>query len=76
MIGVVVRSPLQELQIVGQYSSGDSMSEVLSGSPEWWTPTTKVKEIVSIVLSMRFAHSFGMLHENLTGIKFFSMTID
>jgi serine/threonine protein kinase len=42
------------------------MSEVLSASPEWWTPTTKVKAIVGIVLSMRFAHSFGLLHGHLT----------
>jgi hypothetical protein len=36
-------------------------------SPEWWTPPAKVKAIVGIVLSMRFAHSFGLLHGHLTG---------
>jgi serine/threonine protein kinase len=66
-IGVVLRSPLHELQILRQYSSGDSLSEVISASPEWWTPTMKVKAIVGIVLSMRFAHSFGLLHGHLTG---------
>jgi serine/threonine protein kinase len=66
-IGVVVRSPLQELQIVREYSSGGSLSEVISASPDWWTPTAKVKAIVGIVLSMRFAHSFGLLHGHLTG---------
>jgi serine/threonine protein kinase len=66
-IGVVLRSPLQELPIVGQYCSGNSLSEVISTSPEWWTPTAKVKVIVGIVLSMRFAHSFGLLHGHLTG---------
>jgi hypothetical protein len=66
-IGVVLRSPLQELQIVREYSSGGSLSEVISTSPEWWTPTAKVKAIVGIVLSLRFAHSFGLLHGHLTG---------
>jgi hypothetical protein len=66
-IGVVLRSPLQALQIVRLHSSGVSLSEVISRSPEWWTPTAKVKAIVGIVLSMRFAHSFGLLHGHLTG---------
>jgi serine/threonine protein kinase len=66
MIGVVLPSPLQEQQIVEQYYSGGSLSEVISASPEWWTPTAKVKAIVGIVLSMRFAHSFGILHGHLT----------
>jgi serine/threonine protein kinase len=65
-VGVVLPSSLQELQIVGQYSSGGSLSEVISASPEWWTPTAQVKAIVGIVLSMRFAHSFGLLHGHLT----------
>jgi hypothetical protein len=62
-IGVVLPSRLQELQNVRQYSSGGSLSEVISASPEWWTPTSKVKAIVGIVLSMRFAHSFWLLPE-------------
>jgi serine/threonine protein kinase len=66
-VGVVLPSSFQELQIVGQYSSGGSLSEVISASPEWWTPTAKVKAIVGIVLSLRFAHSFGLLHGHLTG---------
>jgi serine/threonine protein kinase len=66
-IGFVRRSRLQELQIVRQFSSGGSLSEVISGSPEWWTPTAKVKAIVGVVLRMRFSHSFGLLHGHLTG---------
>jgi serine/threonine protein kinase len=66
-IGVVLSSRLQELQIVRQYSSGDSLSKVISASPEWWTRTAKAKAIVGLVLSMRFAHSFGVLHGHLTG---------
>jgi serine/threonine protein kinase len=66
-IGIVLRSRFHELQIVREYSSGDSLSEVLSTSPEWWTPTAKAKAVVGIVLSMRFAHSFGLLHGHLTG---------
>jgi serine/threonine protein kinase len=65
-IGVVLRSPLQELQIVRPYCPGNSLSEVISTSPGWWTRTAKVKAIVGIVLSMRFAHSFGLLHGHLT----------
>jgi serine/threonine protein kinase len=70
-IGVVLQTRLQELQIVGQYFSGGSLSEVISASPEWWTPTAKVKGIVGIVLSMRFAHSLGLFHGDLTGNKVF-----
>jgi serine/threonine protein kinase len=66
MIGVVLPSRLQELQSVRQYSSRGSLSAVMSTSPEWWTPTAKVKAIIGIVLGMRFAHSFGLWHEHLT----------
>jgi hypothetical protein len=66
-IGVVFPSPLQKLEGVRLYSAGDSLSEVISASPEWWTSTAKVKAIVGIVLSLRFAHSFGLLHGHLTG---------
>jgi hypothetical protein len=65
-IGVVLPWSLQELHIVREYSSGCLLSEVLLRSPEWWTPTAKGKAIVGIVLSMRFAHSFGLLHGDLT----------
>jgi serine/threonine protein kinase len=70
-ISVVLPSPLQELQIVRHYSSGNSLSEVISASPEWWTPTAKAKAIVGIVLSMRFAHSFGLLHGHLAANNVF-----
>jgi hypothetical protein len=66
-IGVALRSRLQELRIVESYLSGGSLWEVISASPKWWTPTAKVKAIVGIVLGMRFAHSFGLLHGDLTG---------
>jgi serine/threonine protein kinase len=65
-IGVNLRLGLQELTIVRMYSVGGSLSEVISTSPEWWTPTAKAKAIVGIVLSMRFAHSLGLLHGHLT----------
>jgi serine/threonine protein kinase len=70
-IGVVHPWSLHELQIVREYSSGCLLSEVLLRSPEWWTPTAKAKAIVGIVLSMRFAHSFGLLHGDLTEDKVF-----
>jgi hypothetical protein len=40
--------------------------EVVSSSPEWWTPTAKAKVIVGLVMGLRFVHSFGLLHANLT----------
>jgi serine/threonine protein kinase len=33
----------------------------------WWTPTAKAKAIAGLVLGLRFAHSFGLLHGHLTG---------
>jgi hypothetical protein len=39
--------------------------EVVSHSPEWWTPTAKAKAIVGLVMGLRFVHSFGLLHGNL-----------
>jgi serine/threonine protein kinase len=67
LIGVIFPSPLQKPKIIRQYLFGNSLSEVISTSPKWWTPTAKTKAIVGIVLSMRFAHSFGLLHGHLTG---------
>jgi hypothetical protein len=51
-IGVVLRSPSQELLIFRNYSSRGSVSGVISTLPEWWTLTAKVKSIVRVVLSM------------------------
>jgi hypothetical protein len=65
-IGVILQSPLPNLEIVRMYSVGGSLSDVISASPEWWTPTAKAKAIVGIVLSMRYAHSYGLLHGHLT----------
>jgi serine/threonine protein kinase len=56
----------QELKIVELYSEGISLSEVVSLDPIWWTSTMKAKAIAGIVLGLRFAHSFGLLHKNLS----------
>jgi serine/threonine protein kinase len=32
----------------------------------WWTPTAKAKAVAGIVLGLRFAHSFGLIHGHLT----------
>jgi serine/threonine protein kinase len=66
-IGVVLPSPLREVKIVGMYCGGCSLLEVISASPEWWTPTAKAKAVVSLVLGLRCAHSLGLLHGHLTG---------
>jgi hypothetical protein len=48
------------------YCWGDSLSEVISVSPEWWTPMAQAKAIVGFVLGLRFAHSLGLVHGHLT----------
>jgi serine/threonine protein kinase len=67
VIGVLFPSRFHKLQIVRLFCGGTSLSHVVSTSPEWWTPTAKAKTIVGLVLGMRFAHSFGLLHGHLTG---------
>jgi hypothetical protein len=58
-------STSRELKIVRLFSQNGSLAEVLSNAPIWWTPTAKAKAVVGIVLGLRFAHSFGLLHNNL-----------
>jgi serine/threonine protein kinase len=58
-----------ELKIVGLYLEGLSLANVISVCPIWWTPTMKAKAIVSIVLGLRFVHSFGLVHGHLTSKK-------
>jgi hypothetical protein len=65
-IGVVFSSPLKSVTIAEIQSSDRSLSEIISTAPEWWTPTAKAKAIVGLVLGLRFAHSFGLLHGHLT----------
>jgi hypothetical protein len=54
------------------YSWSGSLSEVISVSPEWWTPTAQVKAIVRLVLGLRFVHNLGLLHGHLivTSVRF------
>jgi serine/threonine protein kinase len=51
-----------KLEIVELYAEYDSLAEIISSNPLWWTATMKAKTIVGIVLGLRFAHSFGLLH--------------
>jgi serine/threonine protein kinase len=53
-------------EIVRLYCWGGSLSEVVSVSPEWWTPTAQAKAIVGFVLGLRFGHSLGLLYGHLT----------
>jgi serine/threonine protein kinase len=71
VIGVVLPSQLLGLEIIGMDSDNSSLSKVISTSPGWWTPTTKTKAIVGIVLGLRYAHSLGLLHGNLTATNIF-----
>jgi hypothetical protein len=41
------------------------LSEVISENPIWWTATAKAKAVAGIVLSLRFAHSLGLIHGHL-----------
>jgi hypothetical protein len=66
MIGVVLPLGLRGLKIVEMSLNGNSLLEVISISPEWWTPTAKAKVIVDLVMGLRFVHSFVLLHGNLT----------
>jgi hypothetical protein len=70
-IGIILPSPLRGLQIIRMYCVGSSLSKVISSSPEWWTPTAKVKTIAGIALGLRFAHSLGFFHGDLTGNNVF-----
>jgi hypothetical protein len=65
-IGIVHSSSLQGLKIVRVYAGGYSLSTVVSVLPEWWTPTVKAKTVAGILLGLRYAHSFGLLHGHLT----------
>jgi serine/threonine protein kinase len=65
-IGFVFGSGSRELKVVGLYSESESLSEVIATSPAWWTPTAKAKAVAGLVLGLRFAHSFGLIHGCLT----------
>jgi serine/threonine protein kinase len=67
VIGVFLPSRLSRLQIVRKHLGGLPLSAVVLTSPEWWTPTAKAKAAVALVLGLRFAHSLGLFHGNLTG---------
>jgi serine/threonine protein kinase len=41
------------------------LAEVISENPIWWTATAKAKAVAGIVLSLRFAHSLGLIHGHL-----------
>jgi serine/threonine protein kinase len=53
------------LKIIELYSEGRSLTEVISENPIWWTATAKAKAVAGIVLSLRFAHSLGLMHGHL-----------
>jgi hypothetical protein len=58
-------SGLRELKIVRLFVEGCSLREVILRKPVWWTPTMKSKVVAGIALSLRFMHSFGLIHGNL-----------
>jgi hypothetical protein len=65
VIGVVLPFGLRVVKFAEVSLSGNSLFEIISSSPEWWTPTAKAKTIVGLVMGLRFVHSFGLLHGNL-----------
>jgi hypothetical protein len=68
-IGFVESGESRELRLAQLVSEGESLAEVLSVKPEWWTPTMKAKAVTGIALSFRYAHSFGFIHGNLDSSK-------
>jgi hypothetical protein len=46
-IGVILPSRSQGVKIIRKYLRGRSLSEVISRSPEWWTPTAKAKAVAA-----------------------------
>jgi hypothetical protein len=56
----------RELNIVELYCERNLLSEVNSTNPVWWTATAKAKAVAGIVLSLRFAHSHGLIHGHLS----------
>jgi hypothetical protein len=57
---------LEELKIIRLYFEGNSLSEVVSVNPVWWTSTVKAKVVAGIALGLRFAHSLGLFHGHLS----------
>jgi serine/threonine protein kinase len=56
----------EELKIIRLYLEGYSLWEMISVNLIWWTSTVKAKAIGGIVLALRFAHSFWLVHGHLT----------
>jgi hypothetical protein len=65
----VESSESRELKIVELYAKEHSLAEVVSINPVWWTATAKAKAVVGIVMGLRFAHSFGLMHGRLNSNK-------
>jgi serine/threonine protein kinase len=64
-------SASEQLKIGRLFAESVSLAEILSVSPEWWTPTVKVKTVMGILLGLRFAHSLGLIHGHLTADNIF-----
>jgi hypothetical protein len=58
-------SDSRELKIVELNAEEHSLAEVISVNPVWWTATVKAKAVAGIMLGLRFAHSFGLIHGHL-----------
>jgi serine/threonine protein kinase len=68
-IGFVVRierGHWEELKVVRMYFEGNSLLEILSMKPTWWTSTIQAKVVLGIVLGLRFVRTLGLIHGNLS----------
>jgi hypothetical protein len=65
-IGFVLAGGSRELKVIGLYSEGFVLVEVIGASPAWWIATAKAKAVAGLVLGLRFVHSFGLIHGCLT----------
>jgi hypothetical protein len=66
-IGIVVEWESRIMKIFEMCFSDNSLSKVISNSPDWWTPTARAKVIVGLVLRLHFLHSLGLVHGHLPG---------
>jgi hypothetical protein len=72
LIGCCLPSEKKGLRICVRSAGTQSLRSVLMGEcrkdetiSEWWTPTMKMKTVVSIVLAMKHVHKCGVVHRDL-----------
>jgi serine/threonine protein kinase len=65
LIGIILPTESTPLKIATLYYRSDSLQDVKTNNPVWWTATTKSKAIAGIALGMTSAHRRGIVHGSL-----------